>query len=147
VRLQTGAPLLPAEVARGASFLALTAFGALHWMVLPSPAQPGRAWLLVGLGGLAALALLGAARAPARLRPLVALGAVVPLAALALLAGGVPAELLRPTRWGELAAGISRGISDLPGVRVPYQGLDEWVRNVIGLGASTLVLAAALLAF
>jgi transglutaminase-like putative cysteine protease len=139
--------VLPAHVARGASFLALTAFGALHWMVLLSPAQPGRAWLVVGLGALTVLAMLAAAQAPARLRSPLAVAAVVPLAALALLAGGVPAELLRPNRWGELAAGVSRGISDLPGVRVPYQGLDDWVRIVIGVGASALVLAAALLAF
>ena len=42
--------------------------------------------------------------------------------------------------WSELAGGISRGISDLPGVRVPYRGLDDWVRTVIPLGGTALVL-------
>ena len=64
-----------------------------------------------------------------------------------LLAGRVADELLLPGGWSELAGGISRGISDLPGVRVPYRGLDDWVRTVIPLGGSALVLVAALLAF
>jgi protein-glutamine gamma-glutamyltransferase len=147
VRVHSGAPLLPVAVARGVSFLALVAFAALHWMVLVFPAQPGRAWLLVGLAALTVLAMRGAARLPGAAQPLVALAAVVPLLALALLAGGVGPGLLRPDRWGELSAGISRGVSDLPGVRVPYRGLDDWIRTVIPLGASALVLASALLAF
>jgi protein-glutamine gamma-glutamyltransferase len=145
--VQAGAPLLPLAAARGIGFLALTAFATLHWMVLVYPGQPGRAWLLVGLGALAMLVMLAAGRAPGPARPLAAVAAVVPLAALGLLAGGVADELLRPDRWGELSAGISRGIADLPGVRVPYRGLDHWVRTVIPLGASALVLTSALLAF
>ena len=70
-----------------------------------------------------------------------------PALALALLAGGVADELLLPGRWGELAAGIARGIAALPGVRVPYRGLDEWMRLVIPLGGTVLVVLAALLAF
>ena len=58
-----------------------------------------------------------------------------------LLAGRIADELLLPGGWSELAGGISRGISDLPGVRVPYRGLDEWVRTVIPLGGSALVAA------
>ena len=56
-----------------------------------------------------------------------------------LMAGRVADELLLPGGWSELAGGISRGISDLPGVRVPYRGLDDWVRTVIPLGGSALV--------
>ena len=78
---------------------------------------------------------------------LAAVAAIVPLVALMLLAGRVADELLLPGGWNELAGGISRGISDLPGVRVPYRGLDDWVRTVIPLGGSALVLLAALLAF
>jgi protein-glutamine gamma-glutamyltransferase len=116
-------------------------------MVLLEPAQPGRAWLLVGIAALAILAMLGAGRLHGAARPFVALAAIVPLAALAVRAGGVGWELLRPDRWGELSAGISRGIADLPGVRVPYRGLDQDIRLVIPVGASALVLASALLAF
>ena len=62
--------------------------------------------------------------------------------ALAFLAGGIADELLRPDRWGELAAGISRGIDALPGARVPYRGIDEWTRLVIPLGGTVLTVVA-----
>ena len=64
-----------------------------------------------------------------------------------LLAGRVADELVLPTGWSELAGGISRAIEDLPGIRVPYRGLDEWVRTAIPLGGSALVVLAAVLAF
>ena len=91
--------------------------------------------------------MLAAGRLEGRRRTLAAVAAIVPLTALMLLAGRVPDELLLPGGWDPLAGGISRGISDLPGVRVPYRGLDDWVRTVLPLGASALVLVAALLAF
>ena len=66
---------------------------------------------------------------------------------LAFLAGGVSAELLRPANWDVLASGIQRGISDLPGARVPYRGIDQWIRLVIPLGGTVLAVVAALTAF
>ena len=148
-RLRGGAGelLFALPVARGIGFLALAAWGALHWMALLEPAAPMRGWAVVGVGMLAMLTLLAAGRVQGRRRTLLALAAVLPLVALALLAGGVPADLLPPSRWGELTGGISRGIADLPGVRVPYRGIDQWVRLVIPAGGSALVLIAALLAF
>ena len=59
----------------------------------------------------------------------------------------MPDELLRPDRWDALAAGIERGISALPGARVPYRGIDEWTRIVIPLGGTVLVALAAFVAF
>ncbi|HWK27526.1 MAG TPA: transglutaminaseTgpA domain-containing protein [Solirubrobacter sp.] len=139
------APVLPVAAARAIAFVALAGWGALHWMSMLEPAEPGRGWRVLGVGVLAVGAMLGAGRLK---RPqLAAALAIVPLAALALLAGRIADELLLPPNWGELAGGIGRGISDLPGVRVPYRGLDDWVRTVIPLGGSALVLLAALLAF
>ena len=66
---------------------------------------------------------------------------------LAFLAGGISAELLRPANWDVLAAGIQRGIGDLPGARVPYRGIDQWIRLVIPLGGTMLTVLAALAAF
>ena len=63
---------------------------------------------------------------------------------LAFLAAGVPDELLRPSNWDALASGIERGISALPGARVPYRGLDQWTRIVIPLGGTMLAVLAAL---
>jgi hypothetical protein len=147
IRAATGATVLPVAGARAIAFVALAAWGGLHWMSMLEPAEPGRGWTVIGVGLLAAAALLGAGRLEGRKRHVVAGLAIVPLTALMLLAGRVADELIPPGGWSELAGGISRGVSDLPGVRVPYRGLDDWVRTVIPLGGSALVLLAALLAF
>ena len=96
---------------------------------------------------LAIAALLGAGQLRGRWRVLAAVAALIPLTALMLMAGRVSDELVLPGGWSALADGISRGISDLPGVRVPYRGLDDWVRTVLPLGAAALVLLGAVLAF
>jgi MYXO-CTERM domain-containing protein len=140
-------PVLPLVLARGSAFVALAAFGALHWMVLLEPAATSRAWYALGAGIFAMLGLIAAARLPGRRRTVAASAVGVVAFALALLGGGVADELLRPDGWGELSAGISRGIQALPGVRVPYRGLDHWTRVVIELGGTVLVVVAALLAF
>ena len=62
------------------------------------------------------------------------------------MAAGVPAELLRPGNWDALASGIERGISALPGARVPYRGIDNWTRIVIPLGGTMLTVLSALTA-
>jgi protein-glutamine gamma-glutamyltransferase len=134
-------------LARGLAFFALSAWGALHWMSMLQPSAPGRGWAAVGVGLLAALGLLATRRLERRARAPAAAAVVVVLAFGAALAGGVPASLLTPDRWSELTGGIGRGIADLPGIRVPYQGLDQWVRVDIPLGGSALVLLAAALAF
>ena len=142
IRAATGATILPVAVARAIAFVALAAWGALHWMSMLEPAEPGRGWTrdrrrrARGRSRCSAPGGSRAARAT-----LAAVAAIVPLTALMLLAGRIADELLLPGGWSELAGGISRGISDLPGVRVPYRGLDDWVRTVIPLGGSALVAA------
>jgi transglutaminase-like putative cysteine protease len=140
-------PVLPLALARGSAFVALAAFGALHWMVLLEPAATSRGWYALGAGVFAMLGLIAAARLAGRRRTVAAIAVALAAFALALVGGGVADELLRPDGWGELSSGISRGIQALPGVRVPYRGLDQWTRIVIGLGGTVLVVAAALLAF
>ena len=140
-------PTLPVPIARGLTFLALAGFGALHWMVLLDPAAPERALYAVGAGAVAMLGLLYAGTLGDRARPAAAIGTSLVALALALLGGGIADELLRPDQWGALAAGISRGVESLPGVRVPYRGVDEWTRTVIPLGGTVLVTAAAIAAF
>jgi hypothetical protein len=147
VRTGGGELLFSLPLARALAFGALASWGALHWMAMLEPAEPMRGWAVVGVGLLAMLALLLAGRRQGLRRVLFVLAALVPLVALALLAGGARDELLQPGRWSELTGGISRGISDLPGVRVPYRGIDPWVRMVIPLGGSALVLIAAFLTF
>ena len=74
-------------------------------------------------------------------------GVGLALAAVALVAAEVPVRMLFPDEWGTLAAGIGQGISSLPGVSVPYRGVDEWARTTLLLGGGLLIGLAALLAF
>jgi protein-glutamine gamma-glutamyltransferase len=141
-------PTLPVAIARGLAFAGLAGFGALHWMVLLEPAAPDRALYALGAAAVAGLGLLAVGRIREyRLRQAAAAGVALVALALALLGGGVADELLRPDQWGALSSGINRGIAALPGVRVPYRGLDEWIRIVIPVGGTVLVTAAAILAF
>jgi transglutaminase-like putative cysteine protease len=140
-------PALPVGPVRGVVLLVFALFAGLHWMGLLEPATPWRAWEAVGIVALAIGGLLGAARLPGTLRHVAAALVAFAAVALALLAGGVADEHLRPDRWGELLAGVGRGLEALPGVRVPYRGLDEWVRVVISTGGTLLAVVAALLAF
>ena len=145
--LRPSGPLLPLVFARGGAFFCLATFGALHWMAMLDPTATGRAWSAVGAGLLALAGLLAAARLRGVLRWLAVAGTVLVTIALAFMAAGVPAELLRPGNWDALASGIERGISALPGARVPYRGIDNWTRIVIPLGGTMLTVLAALTAF
>jgi len=129
------------------AFLALCAFASLQWMRMLEPAAGQRAGYAVLAAGAAICGLLLAGRLPLRERTPAAIAVAIGAFGLALLGGGVADELLLPVRWGDLAAGIGRGISSLPGARVPYRGLDEWTRVVLCLGGTTLAVLAALTAF
>ncbi len=141
------ARLLHPLPARGMAFLALAVFGGLHWMRLLEPAEPGRAWSAIGAAVLVGAVLVAAARLRGWLRMAVAAGALVAGVALALLAAGAADEMLKPASWSELASGIARGADSLAGARVPYRGLDEWVRLTIALGGTLLLVLSAALAF
>jgi len=147
IRATGGEPVLPVWVARLIAFAALAGWGSLHWMSMLEPSEPGRGWTVLLVGLIAAGTMIAIGRLPGRRRTVAAVVALVPLLGLTLLAGRIADELILPTGWSELAGGISRGISDLPGVRVPYRGLDDWVRTVIPLGGAALVTLSAVLAF
>jgi transglutaminase-like putative cysteine protease len=140
-------PTLPIPTARGLAFFALAAFGSLHWMVLLEPAEPKRALYALVAGAVAMSGMRAAARLSYRASQAAAAGVLAVVLAVALVGGGVADELLRPDHWGELTSGINRGVESLPGVRVPYRGLDEWTRTVIPLGGTVLVGLAGALAF
>jgi protein-glutamine gamma-glutamyltransferase len=143
-------------IVRLVAFAALGLFGALRWGTLMSPAPT---WRLVGLVALAvALAGIGPVlfereRAVAATRgrePVSAVGA--PLALIALVAmfplAGLPLAWTLHLRVAVTANAIGQGLSALPGILVPYAGINEWVRATMLLGAGLLLLdAAVLLAF
>jgi protein-glutamine gamma-glutamyltransferase len=126
---------------RLAAFAALGLYGALRWGTLMSPAP---IWRLLGLLVLAVLVAgpgrLVAARSRALGRGLgaVAVAAMFPLC-------GVPASWIVHARVAVAARGIGGGLSALPHVLVPYNGINDWVRVVVALGAGALLLAPALL--
>jgi protein-glutamine gamma-glutamyltransferase len=129
---------------RIATFAALGLYGVLRWATLLTPA-PG--WRLFGLFLLAmALVLAGP-----RLRPLgapVAVLAVVAAVLVAFALAGVPVAWIVHLRVAVTADAIGRGLSALPGVLVPYNGINPTVRLVTVLGAAVLLLdAAVVLAF
>jgi transglutaminase-like putative cysteine protease len=140
-------PALPLGPVRGMVLAVFALFAGLHWMGMLAPAGWSRAWEAVGIVVLIVPALLLAARLPHVWSQVAAAAVAVAAVALALLAGGIGDEYLRPDLWGDLLAGVGRGIDSLPGVRVPYSGLDEWVIAVIGMGGTLLLVVAALLAF
>jgi protein-glutamine gamma-glutamyltransferase len=141
-------------VIRLVAFGALGLYGVVRWGTMMTPAPT---WRLLGLlavavalAGLAPVLLereRSVAAAQGRAETLTVVGG--PLALIAILAvfpiAGMPLEWITHLRVSATADGIGQGLSVLPGVLVPYAGINEWVRTVILLGAAILLLDAALL--
>ena len=134
----------PAAV-RLAALGALALFAALQWATLEAPGRPGR----MVQCALVAAAVAAGAHAAARQRRLARIAVLVVLVAVAvgavLIAAGVPLRLLAPARWGGLASGLGQGLQSLPGIGVPYQGVDPWVHVVLVAGGGLLIVLGALL--
>ncbi|HEY1520704.1 MAG TPA: transglutaminase-like domain-containing protein [Solirubrobacteraceae bacterium] len=141
-------------IVRLVAFAALGLYGVTRWGTLMHPASTPRLLGLLAISlALAGIApvLLERERAVAAVRgrsePLSAIGG--PLAAIAIVAAfaisGVPLDWTIHLRVGATANGIGQGLSALPGILVPYNGINEWVRTVILLGAAILLLDAAML--
>ncbi len=56
---------------------------------------------------------------------------------------GVPLSWMRHVRIELIANGIGQGLSSLPAVLLPYNGINVWTHVVILLGAGVLLLDAA----
>src|SRR4051812_42420493 len=134
---------IPPSALRCAAVLVTGAFCFDRWMRLLARPDDG-----VGTAALAAAALLGGVvlwaghRRPGPARGAAVVAAVLGALAIALLASGVPAHLLDPRHWDELYRGLESGISALPGLNVPYRGINEWARTVLVLSGILLLLVA-----
>jgi len=145
-----GVPARPDRVwfVRLATWTALALFAAQAWAIQVEPAARGAAWGSVAAGLVIAAALWRAQWIRrGRLGTAVIDGLVLVAVLVSLMTSGIALRLLVPDAWGELAAGISQGLGALPGVRVPYRGLDEWTREIIVLGGTLLVTLSAWLTF
>ena len=135
------------ETVRLIALAPLALFGVLHWAALLDHPRTGSVLLMLALalaGG--AVLLRVAPDAPRALRILVAGGVAAALLVAALLTAGVPLRFLEPAYWDDLVGGFGQGIGSTPAVRVPYRGVDEWVRIAITAGGTALVALAVLLA-
>ncbi|HEX8121998.1 MAG TPA: transglutaminase-like domain-containing protein [Solirubrobacteraceae bacterium] len=125
---------------------ALAVFGAQAWGGMVRPGADGRMLGAAAAGiGLAIVVLL-AQRLPRAARVAVDVAVAVAGAAAALLLAGVPLNLLDRESWGELANGLGQGIEALPGLNVPYRGVDEWNRVAMLLGGTALAVAGVVVA-
>ncbi|MBV9838508.1 MAG: transglutaminase domain-containing protein [Solirubrobacterales bacterium] len=122
------------------TFAALALYGLLRWATLLTPA-PG--WRLFGCWLLAlALAAAGPWLRERHLAAALLSGSVAAIATLAL--AGIPLAWIVHLRIALIASAIEEGLSGLPGVFLPYGGINEAVRIVIVLGAGVLLLDAGL---
>jgi protein-glutamine gamma-glutamyltransferase len=129
-------------VVRLVSFAALSGYGVIRWETLLSPAPSGR---LIGLWALAVLvAGTGPLLASRRARPIAIIGGILAVLAMFALAG-IPVRWITHVRITVTANAIGNGLSALPGVLLPYIGINQWVRIVTTLGAGVLLLDAGLL--
>ncbi len=141
-------PFAPADLIRPAAWAGLALFAAGAWAGQVQPASLGaaRGSVLAGIA-IALVLLLAPAVRRDRWRILLVDGLALVSFLLAFATSGIALRLLVPDAWGELASGVSQGLAALPGVRVPYGGLDEWTRVVIVLGGTLLVTLSAWVAF
>jgi len=129
------------------TFSALGLYGALRWATLVAPAAILPMLVLLAFATAAGGVLGKRAQLGGRNRMLAAAGVLVPLVA-ALPVCGVPLTLVVHLHVRAIADGIGLGLTALPRVIVPYDGVNDWARTVILLGGGMLLLdAGVLLAF
>jgi len=124
-----------------ASFAALALYGVVRWATLIRPAPSSR---LLGLLVLALAVAAGGGPLARRSRPLALAAGIIAVLALFPICG-VPLTWVRHVRIAVTANGVGEGLSSLPGVLLPYSGINQWIQTVILLGAGVLLLDAALL--
>ncbi len=123
------------------AFAALGLYGVLRWGTMLRPVPVGR---LLGLLALA-LAIAVLAEVPAaRRRPVAILIGVVGAVAI-LPISGIALAWITHVRIAVTADAIGQGLSALPRVLVPYDGINYPVREVIVMGAGVLLLDAGMI--
>lgn len=135
-----------AMVVRLVACVALALFGAQTWGDTVRPEADGRVLGAALAGGVLGLVVLGTAGLRRSIRAVALAGVTLAGFVGALLLAGVPAAFFDPRDWDALASGLADGISALPGLSVPYRGVDEWNRIAVLLGGTALAIAGPVLA-
>lgn len=129
-----------------AFFAALGTLAVVQWSRLL--AEPPTARLLAALAIVtAAAAALAFAAARGRVRTPLAAATILVATGAAMVAIGLPARLLAPGAWGELAGGLDRGVAAVQEAELPYDGGDQWPRLALLLLIPVLLGLAALAGF
>ncbi len=131
----------PRGVASSLAFVLLGLYGVLRWGTMLRPDPSAR---LLGMLGLSILVLSIGAWPRIRHLPVALLVAVIGVLAIVAVAG-LPLEWVTHLRIAVTVRAVGQGLSALPGVLVPYEGIDVPVRAVIVMGAGVLLLDGALM--
>jgi protein-glutamine gamma-glutamyltransferase len=131
------------------AFAALASWAAVAWAGLLASPPAGRVAIVLAVGVCTAAALLAVGRRglPAPAAWVAALGIVLVAVAAGGVATGIPARLLAPGRWHELASQVSAGIGNLGNATYPYGGSSDWSRIVILSAMPAWIGLSAALAF
>jgi protein-glutamine gamma-glutamyltransferase len=143
-RAETPTPAVEIALFAALSFVALAQWSRL---VFDSPMIR----LLFALGAICvgARVLLAIRSAPDRGAAATVAAAFVAFATfcLALIIAGLPARLLLPAHWGELATNIGDGLRGIEDAPVPYDGANVWVGLDLTLAGPAIVALAAAVGF
>ncbi len=131
-----------------ACFAALATLAAVQWASLVAHPPAGRVIFAVLLATGSGAVLATIAKLPSRpTRWALAASATLVLLCAGMVVVGLPARLLWPGHWDELAHNISGSLNGVGDVPIPYAGADSWTRLVILLAAPLLAGLAAFVAF
>lgn len=139
-------PLGPPErrrhgLASSIAFALLGLYGVLRWgtMLRPDPSLR-----LLGMLALSLVVLAIGSVPWTRRLPVALLVAVIGVLAIVAIAG-LPLEWVTHLRIAVTVRAVGQGLSALPSVLVPYEGIDNTIRAVIIMGAGVLLLDGALM--
>ena len=134
---------------RLATFAALLAFAAAHWIGFVANPPVGRALLVVAIAtaGGAALSATTHLQVTGALRLVARAFVAVAVLGAGLVAIGLEARYLLPGNWAELGEGIDQGLAGTTSAGWPYDGPDDWLRLTVLLALPAVAAVASALAF
>ena len=118
------------------AFAALASYVGAAWVAMVVSPPSGRTTLVIVIAVAAAVAmsLLRDRRVPRLAAHVLAAAIAVGAVALGAMAIGVPARLVLPWHWGELAGNLGTGLGGLWTADYPYTGSVGWTRLALLLG-------------